>query len=161
MPLSALHRTRIPDLNSHTPYIPPYPQRGTPYHRYVLLLLPQPPAPGSSYTRNAEARAQPGVTASAHLDIPHVTDAQRKQFDIRAFVQQWGLDGAKGGGVHMWREVWSEAVSKIFANILSECLLPHRSLFIQSLPAGEEEPRYGRPPKADPYAHLKGTKRYV
>lgn len=25
----------------------------------------------------------------------------------------------------------------------------------------EEEPRYGRPPKADPYAELKRTKRYV
>lgn len=130
MPLSALHQTRIPDLNSHTPYIPPHPQRGTPYHRYVLLLLPQPPASGSSYTRNAEARAQPDLSTSTHLDIPPVTDAQRHQFDVRAFVRQWGLNGAKGGGVHMWREVWSEAVSKIYADILREGLLPPRASFL-------------------------------
>ena len=122
--LSALHQTHIPDLNAHTPYVPPHPQRGTPYHRYVLLLLPQPPALGSSYTRNAEARAQPGLTTSAHLDIPYVTDVQRNYFDVRTFVRQWGLDGVKGGGVHMWRGVWSEAVSRIYADILSECLLP-------------------------------------
>ena len=120
MPLSALHQIRIPDLNSHTLYIPPHPQRGTPYHRYVLLLLPQPPASGSSYTRNAEARAHPGSTTSTYLDIPPVADAQRRRFDVRAFVQQWGLDGSKGGAAHMWREKWSEAVSKIYADILRE-----------------------------------------
>lgn len=120
MPLSALHQTRIPDLNSHTPYIPPHPQRGTPYHRYVLLLLPQPPASGSSYTRNAEARAQSGITTSAYLNIPPVTDAQRRQFDVRAFVRQWGLDDTKGGGAHMWREIWDETVSKIYSDLLSE-----------------------------------------
>lgn len=144
VPLSALHQTRIPDLNSHTPYIPPHPQRGTPYHRYVLLLLPQPPASGSSYTRNAEARAQSGITTSAYLNIPPVTDAQRRQFDVRAFVRQWGLDDTKGGGAHMWREIWDEAVSKIYSDLLKE-----------------EEPSYGKPLKTHPYAELRRTKRYV
>jgi len=143
VPLCALHQMRIPDLNSHTRYIPPHPQRGTPYHRYVLLLLPQPPISGSSYTRNAEARAQPGSPTSVYLDIPPLTDAERRRFNVRAFAQRWGLD-PNGGGAHMWRELWSEAVSKIYADILEE-----------------EEPRYGRTPKADPYAELKRTKRYV
>lgn len=129
MPLSALHQIRIPDLNSHTPYIPPHPQRGTPYHRYILLLLPQSPLLGSSYTRNAEARAQSGSPTSVHLDIPPLTDAERRRFNVRAFAQQWGLNGAKGGGVHMWRELWSEAVSKIYADILSESL-PFRRIWM-------------------------------
>lgn len=36
------------------------------------------------------------------------------------------LDEVKGGGIHMWREVWSTQVSKIYEDILSErivCLL--------------------------------------
>ncbi|GLB36628.1 putative PEBP-like protein [Lyophyllum shimeji] len=144
VPLSATHRTRIDGLNDHTPYIPPHPQRGTPYHRYVLLLLPQPPLGAATYTRNAEARAQPGVPTSVHLDIPPVEDAERRDFDVRAFMQRWGLDGAQGGGAHMWREVWDEKVSEIYRDVLKE-----------------PEPRYGRPPKADPYAELKHKKRYV
>jgi hypothetical protein len=51
---------------SHTPdrhrrfqhrYIPPHPQRGIPYHRYVLLVLPQPPKSSLSYTFNGVANA--------------------------------------------------------------------------------------------------------
>ncbi|KAF9456690.1 phosphatidylethanolamine-binding protein [Collybia nuda] len=144
IPLSATHTTRILDLNSHTPYIPPHPQRGTPYHRYVLLLLPQPPLAGSTYTHNAEARAELGKSTSVHLEIPPVSDVERRDFDVRMFTRRWGLDATKGGGAHMWREVWSEGVSKIYAEVLKE-----------------DEPRYGRPPKADPYAALKRTKRYV
>ncbi|RDB29152.1 54S ribosomal protein L35, mitochondrial [Hypsizygus marmoreus] len=144
IPLSATHQTRIADLNDHTPYIPPHPQRGTPYHRYVLLLLPQPPLAASSYTRNAEARAMPGVSTSVALEIPAVAAEDRRDFDVRAFAQRWGLDGAKGGGAHIWREVWDEKVSRIYRAILKE-----------------PEPRFGRPPKADPYAAYKVSKRYV
>ncbi|KAJ7671961.1 hypothetical protein B0H17DRAFT_1141370 [Mycena rosella] len=54
IPLSATHVGRIPFLNTHTRYIPPHPQRGTPYHRYTVLLLPQPPLVGHRYTRNTE-----------------------------------------------------------------------------------------------------------
>jgi large subunit ribosomal protein L35 len=49
IPLSATHTGRIPLLNTHTRYIPPHPQRGTPYHRYTLLLLPQPPIKGMKW----------------------------------------------------------------------------------------------------------------
>ncbi|KAE9403667.1 PEBP-like protein [Gymnopus androsaceus JB14] len=41
-------------LNSHTRYVPPHPQKGTPYHRYTVLLLPQPAK--SEYSMNTEAR---------------------------------------------------------------------------------------------------------
>jgi len=143
VPLSALYQARILDLNSHTPYIPPHPQRGTPYHRYVLLLLPQPPASGSSYTRNGEVRAKPGSPTSVHLEIPPITDVERRHFDVRDFMRQWGLEGIQGGA-HMWREVWSETVPKVYADVLKE-----------------EEPRYGRHRKADPYAEVKRRKRYV
>ncbi|KAF8624834.1 hypothetical protein AX15_005717 [Amanita polypyramis BW_CC] len=145
IPLSATHRDRIPDLNAHTTYIPPHPQRGTSYHRYVILLLPQPNAfGGPDHTLNTAARASPGEVTSAYLDIPVVTRAERRGFDVRAFMQQWGLDGARGGGAHMFRQIWNEEVSKIYTGTLDE-----------------EEPRYGRPRKLDPYAEFKHSKRYV
>jgi len=146
IPLSATHRDRIPDLNTHTTYIPPHPQRGTPYHRYVILLLPQPPASDTpDYTLNTAARAPPGQISSAYLDIPVVSNAEREGFDVRAFMQKWGLDGSKGGGVHMFREIWDEDVSNIYKNVLGK----------------DEEPHYGRPRKPDPYAELKHSRRYV
>ncbi|KAJ6573882.1 phosphatidylethanolamine-binding protein [Mycena vulgaris] len=106
IPLSATHAGRIPLLNTHTPYIPPHPQQGTPYHRYVVLLLPQPPL---------------------------VPLKQRYGFDVRAFAKQWGLNGAVGGGVHMWREVWDEYVGAVYRYDL------HKA-----------QPVYGRPPRFDP-----------
>jgi len=109
-------------LNTHTTYIPPHPQKGTPYHRYVLLLLPQ----------------------SSELSVPVVAEDARLGFDVRAFMEEHKLDGNVGGGAHMWREVWSEAVSKIYVDVLNS-----------------PEPRYGRPPKADPYREVKRIKRYV
>ncbi|KAG5352677.1 hypothetical protein C0989_001141 [Termitomyces sp. Mn162] len=143
IPLSATTRGRI-DLDGHTPYIPPHPQQGTPYHRYVLLLLPQPPLDGVTHSLNAEARAEPGVPTSTTLDIPPVEPAERANFDVRAFVQRWGLDTIPGGGAHMWREVWNSRVSKIYKNVLKEL-----------------EPRFGRPPKEDPYLEYKEKKRYI
>jgi len=133
------------NLNTHTKYIPPHPQRGTPYHRYVTLLLPQPPrARGrSDYTLAAASRAGE-IPTSMHLDIPVVPDVERLGFDVRGFVQKWNLNGAKGGGAHMWREVWDESVSIIYRDILKKA-----------------EPHYGRPPKADPYAAIKEKKRYI
>ncbi|EAU80267.2 hypothetical protein CC1G_13488 [Coprinopsis cinerea okayama7 len=144
VPLTATHTSQILDLNNHTKYIPPHPQRGTPYHRYTVLLLPQPPLEGGEYTKNVEARANPGVPTSKKLDIPVVSDAERLGFNVRQFCQTWGLDASTGGGLHMFREVWDEEVSKIYKDVL-----------------GQEEPRYGRIPKPDPYAELKHRKKYV
>ncbi|KZT08971.1 PEBP-like protein [Laetiporus sulphureus 93-53] len=122
--LSATSPSPIPLSSTHTPYIPPHPQRGTRYHRYVILILPQ---------------ADP----TTPIDVPVANDAERMGFDFRAFAETFELDGATGGGAHMWREVWDETVSKIYQDVLKT-----------------EEPRYGQPPKPDRYAHLKEEKRY-
>jgi len=33
-------------------------------------------------------------------------------------MEQHGLDGSKGGGAHMFREVWNPAVSNIYKDVL-------------------------------------------
>jgi len=97
--LSALHRDiRVVNTN-HTPYIPPHPQQGTPYHRYVLLLLPH-------------------VNPAERLDIPPPGPSERLGFNLRDFAQQHGLALGHGGGAHMWREVWDEEVSAIYREVL-------------------------------------------
>ena len=93
--------TKIEIENPLARYIPPHPQRGTPYHRYVLLLLPH---------------ADP----AAPIKVPTLSSEQRSNFDVRAFASHYGLDGANGGGVHMWREEWDGEVSKIYKEVLSE-----------------------------------------
>ncbi|CDO71759.1 hypothetical protein BN946_scf184920.g43 [Trametes cinnabarina] len=125
IPLSAFTPAPAVPLNTHTRYIPPHPQRGTPYHRYVILVLPQ-------------------ASATKPIDIPIFEDETRLGFDFRAFAAQYGVDGAKGGGAHMWREVWDETVSQIYRYTLKK-----------------EEPRYGKLPRPDPYAELKRTKKYL
>ncbi|CAA7264664.1 unnamed protein product [Cyclocybe aegerita] len=142
IPLSATSPSKLSDLNTHTKYIPPHPQRGTPYHRYVCLLLPQPPLGASEYTLTAASRAT-GPT-SMHLDIPVVPEAERLGFNVREFTRRWNLNAAKGGGAHMWREVWDEDVSAVYKDILNK-----------------PEPRYSRPPKADPYVEVKQKKKYI
>ncbi|KXN84820.1 54S ribosomal protein L35, mitochondrial [Leucoagaricus sp. SymC.cos] len=144
IPLSASHTSRILNLNSHTKYIPPHPQQGSKYHRYVLFLLQQPPRGASKYSLNLEARTEADKPTSIHLDIPVITDKQRKGFHLRSFMREWGFDMREGGGAHMWREVWDEHVSTIYRDILKT-----------------SEPRYGRPRKPDPYAVHKQSRRYV
>ncbi|KAG1725580.1 phosphatidylethanolamine-binding protein [Suillus paluster] len=112
----------VPNLNTHTAYIPPHPQRGTTYHRYTILLLPQ----------------------QSRLSIPMVAKDKRAGFDVRAFMEQHGLDRNVGGGAHMWREVWSEGVPAVYKDILKTV-----------------EPKFGRMPKADRYGDFRGKKRYV
>ncbi|KAJ3557658.1 hypothetical protein NP233_g11684 [Leucocoprinus birnbaumii] len=144
IPLSSNHTTRILNLNNHTKYIPPHPQEGTKYHRYVLLLLQQPPIGATKYSLNIEARANANEPTSVHLDIPIVPDRKRKGFDLRSFMREWGFDMRQGGGAHMWREVWDKHVSAIYRDILRT-----------------PEPRYGFQKKPDPYSELKHTKKYV
>jgi len=103
--LSGTRRISIIEPTVHLPYIPPHPQRGTPYHRYVLLLLPHP------------SPAEP-------LSIPVPSEAERLGFDLRSFIARWGLDQAEGGGAHMWREVWDENVSDIYRDTLSKSYHP-------------------------------------
>ena len=48
---------------------------------------------------------------------------ERLGFNYRKFAEKYGLDGAKGGGVFMWREIWDEGVSRIYADTLSMLFL--------------------------------------
>ena len=100
IPLSFATRSiEIPE--AHASYVPPHPQRGTRYHRYVVLLLPQ-------------------QSLTEQISIPAMSDAGRLHFNVRDFAAQHGLDGSTGGGVHMWRQVWDEGVSKIYATVLRQ-----------------------------------------
>ena len=84
---------------AHTPYIPPHPARGTPCHRYVLLLLPH---------------ADP----AAELSLPP-GPLERDTFDVRDFVKEHALR-TDGGGAFMWRAVWDEESSRIWRDVISE-----------------------------------------
>ena len=90
----------IPDLNMHTQYVPPHPQKGTKYHRYVILLLPQ-------------------LSPVEEIVVPRFADGERFGFDVRKFMSTYGL-GWSGGGMYIWREVWDEEVSTIYRDILSK-----------------------------------------
>lgn len=117
--------------------MPPHPQHGSPAHRYVLLLLPQ---PSSSPIDAAE-------TISRAV-------ANREDFDLRSFIAEHSLlkytststkskinanepeevvksggdavsvrmsvDVEEGGGVAMWREQWDESVSEIYEKIIGK-----------------------------------------
>jgi hypothetical protein len=52
-----------------------------------------------------------------------VPNSERLGFDVRAFVKQWGLNGAMGGGAHMWREVWDKYVGAVYRYELRECFV--------------------------------------
>ena len=62
----------------------------------------------------------------------------------------------------MWRAVWDETVSQIYAETLSACsrfsVYPVRILIFF---AEMEEPVFGRMPKPDPYAQAKATPKYA
>ncbi len=98
--LSATKAGLLPPA-SHTPYLPPHPARGTPYHRYVLLLLPH---------------GDPNVK----LSLPSAP-LERSDFDLRSFVQEHALR-TDGGGAFMWRAVWDEESSRIWREVISERL---------------------------------------
>lgn len=116
---------------------------------------------GSEYTLTGAFRAT-GPT-SVQLDIPIVPDQERLGFNVRKFASQWNLNGAKGGGVHMWREIWDDDVSLIYRDIL-------RKFFFVSTPGwqllilfftGKEQPVFGHPPKVDAYEQVKQEKKYI
>ena len=52
--------------------------------------------------------------------------------DLRRFAREWNLDGAKGGGVHMWREVWDDDVSHIYRDVLGKLFFFFLSCFSNS-----------------------------
>lgn len=61
----------------------------------------------------------PHADPNVRIDVPTIAQEQRQKFDVRAFATHYGLDATKGGGVFMWREVWSEEVSSIYRDTLS------------------------------------------
>ena len=81
---------------AHTPYIPPHPARGTPYHRYTVLLLPQ----------------------TDRIKVPQLSEAERLGFNVREFVEKYQLR-LDGGGAHMWRAEWDVASTRIWDDIIS------------------------------------------
>ncbi|KAG1889188.1 phosphatidylethanolamine-binding protein [Suillus subluteus] len=113
IPLSSVSPSPVPNLNTHTAYIPPHPQRGTTYHRYTILLLPQ----------------------HSRLSIHMIAKDKRAGFDIRAFMEKYGLDRNR---------IWSEGVPAVYKDILKIA-----------------EPKFGRMPKADRYGDFRGKRRYV
>ncbi|KAF7306357.1 hypothetical protein MIND_00426900 [Mycena indigotica] len=95
IPLSATHAGRLAHLNSHTAYIPPHPQRGTPYHRYVTLLLPQPPRPGARYDRASEAAM---AAQQAALEQRGAAAKERARQVEAAVAEAASALGPAGGG---------------------------------------------------------------
>ncbi|KAG8873024.1 hypothetical protein FRB97_007073 [Tulasnella sp. 331] len=138
------HQANISLDDAIASWIPPHPQNGTPYHRYVTLLLPQ-------------------SSATTPIEIDARDYSERLGFDVRQVIEKYGLgkqgDGSKmrmvprtyadrigtgmSGGIHMWRAVWDQDVSKIYQKVLK---LP--------------EPRYGSPPKPDRYGGRRDSKYY-
>lgn len=102
IPLSALQSGKnIPLPENHpAPWIPPHPTNGTKYHRYVIFLF-QNPDPNKP------------------LEVPEYNMEQRKTFNLRKFISEYGFQPENGGGAHMWRELWGTAVSDIHREILS------------------------------------------
>jgi large subunit ribosomal protein L35 len=90
-----------------------------------------------------------------------LSDTDRLHFDVRGFTAQHGLDGSTGGGAHMWRQVWDEGVSEIYATVLGMFPYSVADLPILYPPPGREEPKFAVPPKPDRYADIRGIRRYV
>jgi large subunit ribosomal protein L35 len=95
------------------PYLPPHPQKGTAYHRYTFFLLAQ----KSPEVTVVDGQQQPASTTPPTRTIEIEPDdiAERTPFDARAFAQKYNLEPV---GVHFYREVWSEEVSKIYEQVL-------------------------------------------
>jgi large subunit ribosomal protein L35 len=59
----------------------------------------------------------PQQSPTEEISVPVLSEKDRYGFDVRAFMEQYGLDGSKGGGAHMFREVWDPVVSSIYEDI--------------------------------------------
>lgn len=97
IPLSATTST-IDESSGRTllSYVPPHPEKGTPYHRYTYVLFEQ-------------RRALPETTS--------LTEEQRAEFSVRSFEKEHAL---KPRGITFFRQIWDQSVSDIFSHTLSE-----------------------------------------
>ncbi|GAA5999639.1 mitochondrial 54S ribosomal protein mL38 MRPL35 [Rhodotorula paludigena] len=94
IPLSATSPATLPisSLPATHAYVPPHPQRGTPYHRYTTLLLEQ----------------------SSPLTLEGDAAPARERFNVREFVAQHGLTPR---GVSFFRQKWDAEVSDIWREL--------------------------------------------
>ena len=114
--------------NTIQSYVPPHPQSGTPYHRYTFILY-----------------EQPGELAEGIIP-------QREHFQSREFATELGLTAR---GVHFYRQVWDEAVSKVYADVLRTYSLRNISYRLANMRVIEmPEPKYGRAKKATKYSRM-------
>lgn len=86
----------ISTANTVVSYLPPMPPKGTPYHRYALLVFSQPSSSSSPPLASADR--------GTHTEI------ERSGFDVRAYVRQHRLSPA---GASLWRAIWDEHVPSI------------------------------------------------
>lgn len=103
----------------------------------------------------------PHIDPQQKINVSTFSDNARLGFDLRAFCQEHGLDGAKGGGAHMWREVWDETVGQIYTDTLSKWLLCVRPVLAFTSCPEMPEPKYGLVPKVDPYKEFKSSNKYA
>lgn len=75
------------------PYIPPHPQKGTPNHRYTLVVWEQP-----------ATAPKPNAPLAGKHAIP------RERFDAQKYAQQNGLHAV---GMSFWRQVWDADVATV------------------------------------------------
>jgi large subunit ribosomal protein L35 len=103
----------------------------------------------------------PHADPVAKLSLPS-RPLERDAFDVRHFVEEHALR-TDGGGAFMWRAVWDEESSRIWREVISED--PSRQTgevnVVLIYCAEKPEPRYGYPPKPDPYAAMKSVKKYA
>lgn len=81
-------------------YIPPHPHKGTPYHRYTVIVWEQPTTP-----------PQPNAPLAGKHDIA------RSAFDAQHYAVQNGLHAV---GINFWRQVWDAKVSPMMARLHPE-----------------------------------------
>ncbi|KAG9050363.1 hypothetical protein FS837_005984 [Tulasnella sp. UAMH 9824] len=121
------------------PYEPPHPQKGTPYHRYVTLLLPQVERLNLTPADLPSGRAGFDVREfAAKHKLGYYVEGEGVSMEMVPETYKEKVGKGMGGGIHMWRAVWDEDVSRVYTDILK---LP--------------EPTYGFPPKPDRYGNLK------
>lgn len=78
------------------PYIPPHPQKGTPYHRYTLLLLAHPIDPATGKSSPIEIAAE---------------SIERDGVDVRALMHEHKFVPK---GITFFRQVWDSTVTAIY-----------------------------------------------
>jgi len=95
VPLSLRERTVPTGHAPLLPYVPPHPARGSPYHRYTMLLFEQGTKP--------------------------VVAAAREGIDVSAFAAEHDLSLA---GIHFWREKWTDKNRATVSSIYEELQVP-------------------------------------